>query len=90
MDADEQRLDGNAVAGLLQEIFPFEMTMAATICGRCGAQRPIGALLVYRHGMGTIIRCTSCDNPLIRIAQRPGDYWLDLSGMRCLQIDQRP
>ncbi len=86
MEIDEQRLDGNTAAGLLQELFPFEMTTASAICGSCGTQRQIGALLVYRHGMGTIIRCAGCDHPLIRIAHNPNRYWVDLSGMRSLQI----
>jgi hypothetical protein len=87
MEIDEQRLDGNAAAGLLQELFPFEMTTALTICGACGTPRQIGALMVYRHGMGTIIRCPGCDHPQIRIAHGPDRYWLDLSGIRSLQID---
>jgi len=82
----ENKLDGNAAAGILQEIFPFEMTLVQATCTSCGATDVIGALAVYKHGMGTVIRCPSCDTVLIRVAQARGRYWLDMRGVRVLQI----
>jgi hypothetical protein len=35
-------LDGNAVAGLLQEVFVVETTTAITTCAGCGAPSPMG------------------------------------------------
>ena len=80
------RLDGNAAGGLLNEVFPFEMTAAEATCGTCGTIRPIGELMLYRHGMGAILRCAGCDTALIRITHIHECYWLDLSGMSCLRI----
>ena len=80
------RLDGNAAGGLLNEIFPFEMTAAEATCGGCGEKRPIGELMLYRHGMGSVLRCGRCDTSLIRITHVRGSYGLDLSGMSCLRI----
>ncbi len=82
----ENKLDGNAAAGTLQEIFPFEMTLAQATCAGCGATDVIGALAAYMHGMGTVIRCPSCDTVLIRVVQAKGRYWLDMRGVRVLQI----
>lgn len=82
----ETKLDGNAAGGILQEIFPFEMTLVQTTCTGCGAANVIGELAVYSHGMGTIIRCPSCDNVLIRVVHATGRYWLDMRGVRVLQI----
>ena len=82
----EHKLDGNAAAGILQEIFPFEMTQAQATCTGCGATAAIGALAVYMHGMGTVIRCPSCDTVLIRVAHAKERYWLDMRGVRVLQI----
>jgi hypothetical protein len=48
----------------------------------------VGALMVYMNDMGTVLRCTGCDNALIRIARGPGRYWLDLRGVKYLQIEQ--
>ena len=80
------RLDGNAAGGLLNEIFPFEMTAAEATCGGCAEKRPIGELMLYRHGMGSVLRCGRCDTALIRITYIRGCYRLDLSGMSCLLI----
>jgi hypothetical protein len=62
------------------------MTQASGTCAGCGQVNAIGATVVYAHGMGTIIRCPSCDAPLIRIAEIKGRYWLDMRGMRVLQL----
>ena len=86
MDMMENKLDGNAAGGILHEIFPFEMTLVQATCAHCGKTNVVGALAVYMHGMGTVIRCPSCDSVLIRVAQIHGDYWLDMRGVRILQI----
>lgn len=83
----ENKLDGNAAAGTLQAIFPFDMTLVQVTCTGCGTTNPIGATAAYMHGMGTVIRCPSCDTVLIRMAQGRGHYWLDMRGVRVLQID---
>ena len=36
----ENKLDGNAAAGTLQAIFPFDMTLAQATCTGCGATNP--------------------------------------------------
>jgi endogenous inhibitor of DNA gyrase (YacG/DUF329 family) len=82
----ENRLDGNAAAGMLQAIFPFEMTMAQATCAGCGQTNVMAELMVYKHGMGTIVRCPTCDTALIRMAESKGRYWLDVRGVRVLQI----
>ena len=81
----ENRLDGNAAAGLLEEIFPFEVTTSEVTCAGCGQRNPVGALIAYKHGMGTIVRCPGCDAVLIRVAKTQGTYWLDLRGAMVLQ-----
>jgi len=82
----ENKLDGNAAAGALQAIFPFDMTLVQVTCTGCGASDVIGALAAYMHGMGTVIRCPSCDTVLIRVAHMKERYWLDMRGVRVLQI----
>jgi Family of unknown function (DUF6510) len=82
----ENKLDGNAAAGNLQAIFPFDMTLVQATCTGCGTTNTIGALAVYMHGMGTVLRCPSCDTVLIRVAQAKEHYWLDMRGVRVLQI----
>ena len=85
---DKLRLDGNAPAGFLREIFSFEVTTAGVRCGGCGRTDRIGAAMAYEvRGLGTIIRCPSCDNALIRLAHNRGRHWIDLRGIRYLQLE---
>jgi hypothetical protein len=44
---DELMLDGNAIAGLLQEVFAAEMTTAVGTCGNCASAGPVGAAHLY-------------------------------------------
>jgi hypothetical protein len=82
---DEMRLDGNAAAGALGEVFSFEVTMAQYACEGCGRTGTLGAAMVYEaRGLGTIVRCPDCDNALIRIAHIRGRYLVDLRGARYL------
>lgn len=86
MDTDERRLDGNAVAGLLEEIFPFEMTMAHIRCAGCSAVEPVGAEMVYMDAPGMVIRCVHCESVLLTIVHGEGRYWLEMRGSTWLQI----
>jgi hypothetical protein len=81
------RLDGNAAAGTLEEIFNFEMTMAVAACGHCGTEGPLGAAMLHAHGMGMVLRCSTCDHVLMRITRIRGTYHLDQSGMSRLVIE---
>ena len=82
----ENKLDGNAAAGPLQAIFPFDMTLVQATCTACGATNPIGATVAYMHGMGTVVRCPVCANALIRVVLVKGRNFLDMRGVRVLQI----
>jgi hypothetical protein len=82
----ENKLDGNAAAGILQEIFPFEMTSVQATCTGCGLTGAVGTLAVYMHGMGTVVRCPACDTVLMRVVHAKEQYWLDMRGVRVLQI----
>ena len=55
MSDESLRLDGNAAAGLLAEIIPFEMTSAQSECAGCGQVRPLGALMLYGGEMGAVL-----------------------------------
>ena len=86
MSVAERKLDGNAIGGLLREIFTMEMTAAETTCARCGAVNAVGRVDVYVDAPGAVVRCPSCESVLMRIVRGPGRYWVDLSGMRCMEL----
>ncbi|HEX6552980.1 MAG TPA: DUF6510 family protein [Ktedonobacteraceae bacterium] len=82
----EIKLDGNAAGRVLQVTFPFDMTHIQATCAGCGTTNAFAAVAAYMHGMGTVIRCQSCDTVLMRIAQVRGRYLLDMPGIRVLEI----
>lgn len=86
MQTSEMRLDGNAIGGLLREIFAMEMTNAVGTCASCGAVNEVGRVHVYMHAPGTVVRCPACGQVLMRIVRGSGRYWVDLTGTRCLEF----
>ena len=79
-------LDGNAAAGVLQEIFVREITNAQVQCGACGSNTALASLRLYGAPMGTVLRCTHCDGTVIRVVHTPHARWLDLTGARYLKF----
>jgi phage tail tube protein FII len=84
--ADALRVDGNAAAGILSELFVPDLTAARAKCGGCGMTGKIGALLVYAHGMGTVARCPGCDRVVLRVVRTPTHVWLDATGATSIVI----
>ncbi|HSS93359.1 MAG TPA: DUF6510 family protein [Candidatus Dormibacteraeota bacterium] len=80
------KLDGNAIAGLLREIFTMEMTTAEGTCAGCHKVHAVGQVEVYMNAPGVVVRCPACGNVQMRIVKGGGRYWLDLSGIRSLQF----
>jgi uncharacterized protein DUF6510 len=80
------RLDGNAAAGMLAEVFPFEMTSAQSACAGCGLTGPLGALWLYGGEMGLVLRCPACHQVQLRLVRARGRYWIDMRGMTTLVI----
>ena len=81
---DENTLDGNAIGGLLDEVFGADMTMAMSTCGSCGAVSVVAELAVYRPGLGTVVRCRSCDSVLMVFVSRREVTCVDLMGLASL------
>jgi DNA-directed RNA polymerase subunit RPC12/RpoP len=86
MQTEELRLDGNAAAGTLSEVFDGDVTSALATCAGCGSARPMGALLEYGNGMGVILRCPGCNTAMLRMVRTRGYVRLDASGISLLVI----
>jgi uncharacterized Zn finger protein len=85
MTATELWLDGNAIAGILQELLGAEMTRTPRRCQSCGQVHPIGAHRLYR-GAGLVLRCPACGDVGARIATLQDRYVLMLAGLWQLEI----
>jgi Family of unknown function (DUF6510) len=79
-----EQLDGNAIGGLLMEIFGTEMTTAIGTCGSCGTTGQVAGLAVYLRGPGTVVRCPVCDAVLMVFAEVRGITCVDLRGLAAL------
>ena len=81
-------LDGNAVAGILNEIFALEMTDNWIECAHCGREGEVGTLLAFTQAPGIVLRCAGCESILIRIVQTPAAIYLDMRGTQFLRLER--
>ena len=74
-------LDGNAIGGLLLDVFGEEMTAATGVCAHCGAMGPAAELEVYVRAPGTVVRCRACKSVTMVFVTIRGITCVDLRGM---------
>ena len=86
METSDLRLDGNAIGGLLNELFGAELTAAPCVCGGCGAREEMARLDVYVHAPGVVVRCGHCEAVMIQIVRGPTRTWIDLTGTTRLEL----
>jgi hypothetical protein len=79
MPSGDLHTDGNAIAGLLREIFAMEMTTAERACQSCGARAAVGSHRLYR-GAGLVLRCPRCEDVAACIAVLGDGYAISLRG----------
>jgi hypothetical protein len=80
-----EALDGNAIGGLLLEVFGAEMTVATGVCAGCGATGPVAETVVYVQAPGTVVRCRSCTSVLMVMVEVHGIRCVDLRGLADLE-----
>ena len=84
---NEMKLDGNAAAGTLEQLFAFEVTTAMGTCANCGTVGPVGSAMVYSQAPGIVMRCPACGAVLLRFANDGASrYWLEMTGVRSLEV----
>jgi hypothetical protein len=79
MESGSLHTDGNAIAGLLQEVFVVEVTAAGRVCQSCGLDSPIGAHRLYT-GAGHVLRCPGCGDLAAVVAVLPDRNVISLHG----------
>jgi uncharacterized protein DUF6510 len=78
-------LDGNAIAGLLFEVFGDEMTTATGVCASCGVSGLLAEVEVYLSAPGIVARCRNCANVLMVLVTIHGLTCVDLRGLAALE-----
>lgn len=85
--SDPRRLDGNAAAGPLRELFTVDLVAAACTCGHCGSTAPLATHTLYTDAPALVLRCPSCSGVVLRYATTGGRLRLDLTGAQLLVLD---
>ncbi|MGO4689783.1 DUF6510 family protein [Glaciibacter sp. 2TAF33] len=83
-------LDGNALGGLLMEIFRMDVTAAVGRCDTCGDTRPVAEAMVYRDAPGVVVRCKACAGVLLCLVDTPDRIRLDVRGLSYLDVARDP
>ena len=85
-DHDLDYLDGNAAAGLLDEVFAADVTKARGRCASCGDESVIAVAHVRPVSDGLVLCCSVCEGMLARVTDRGGRVRLDLRGLVWLEL----
>jgi hypothetical protein len=84
----DAHVDGNAMGSALMELFGREMTDARSRCAACGAIHRLGALVVYDHAPGVVVRCPGCDAIILVAVERPSGLRFHFAGL--LWVESAP
>ncbi len=79
-------LDGNALGGVLIEVYGQEMTDREGSCLDCGAVNPFGALVAYVSAPGHVLRCPGCGAVLLVIVPEPDGYHVTIESLQAPEI----
>ena len=81
-----RRLDGNAAAGPLAELFAMDLTAAQCQCAACGDTATLGSYMLYADAPALVLRCPNCTEVVLRYASQGGRMLLDLRGAQLLTV----
>ena len=84
-DEGTATLDGNAIAGLLADVFGEEMTTATGTCASCGTCGEVATFAVYARAPGTVVRCRACASVLMVLVTIREITCVDLRGLVSLE-----
>lgn len=65
-------VDGNAVAGMLWDVFGADVTAVIGVCASCGARARLAEAVVELDDVAAIVRCRGCTHTLFTVL-RDGD-----------------
>ena len=86
MDDVATRVDGNALAGELSEVFSRDVTVSRLACGSCGAVEQLGADHAYIQAPGMVLRCCHCDRVLLVMVRAGEQLRVTLAGSRWIDV----
>jgi hypothetical protein len=81
----DDHVDGNALGGLLIEVFGREMTDARGCCADCGAISALGALIAYTRAPGDVMRCPACGTVMLVAVALPTGVRVSMAALRWVE-----
>jgi len=78
-------VDGNAIGGLLHDVFGADMTMATGVCRTCATASLVAEFAVYRRAPGVVVRCPACSSVSMVMVRKRGMTCTDLTGLSDLR-----
>ena len=88
MDETQLRLDGNAAAGFLRDVFVHDLSAARGACASCGTIAQMGSQHLYMYPLspGAVLRCSTCQDVLMVFVHVDERYRLGLPGLMWLEL----
>jgi Family of unknown function (DUF6510) len=83
---DDDHLDGNAVGGVLIDVFGREMTAARGTCRACGAVNALGAAIAYTSAPGDVLTCPACGAVLLVAVHLRRGYRVTIEALHSFEI----
>ena len=80
-------LDGNALAGLLADLFGADVTVVPAKCAACGEVNEMGALHAYVRAPGSVLRCPICGAVTMRIVQTDRTTRIEMRGIAYFRFE---
>lgn len=81
------RVDGNAAAGPLSEVFAVDLTAAVIVCRHCQARGPFAETVAEIDDDGcVIVLCRSCSRTLLTMVSGRGGRTLSCPGLASLEL----
>ena len=81
----DSHVDGNALGGLMIDVFGREMTDARGCCAGCGAINALGALIAYTQAPGDVLRCPACEAVMLVAVSLPTGVRVSFGAVRWVE-----
>lgn len=88
MTTSDLMVDGNALAGLLAELFGADVTLVPAKCAACGEVNMMGAMHAYVRAPGSVLRCPICHAVTMRIVQTDRSTRIEMRGIAYFRFDR--
>lgn len=88
MEHTAMMLDGNALAGMLSEVFAIDVTASRSACVWCGVIGALGEQHLYMNpgAPGAVLRCRGCEGAMLVVVHREGALRVAAPGLRWMDI----